>query len=44
MGIPQRVVISEKTLAQNSVELKERAKPAVKMIKIKDLIKILKNV
>ncbi|MCX6718471.1 MAG: His/Gly/Thr/Pro-type tRNA ligase C-terminal domain-containing protein [Candidatus Staskawiczbacteria bacterium] len=42
IGIPYRVVISEKTLAKNSVELKERSKSAVKLVKIKDLIKTLK--
>jgi hypothetical protein len=31
-------------LAQNSVEVKERSKTAAKIIKIKDLIKSLKNV
>ena len=44
IGIPQRIVVSEKTLSQNSVEVKERSKTAAKIIKIKDLIKSLKNV
>ena len=44
MGVPYRVVVSEKTLAKGSVELKERAKKSVKLIKIKQLVKILKNV
>jgi len=44
LGMPLRAVVSEKTLAQNSVEVKERSKTSAKMIKIKDLIKILKNV
>jgi prolyl-tRNA synthetase len=43
LGIPYRIVVSEKTLAKNSVELKERAKDSVKLIKVKELIKILKN-
>ena len=42
MGIPFRVVVSEKTLAKNSVELKERSKGAVKLVKIKQLSKSLK--
>jgi len=43
IGIPYRVVVSEKTLAKNSVELKERNKKEAKLIKIKQLIKCLKN-
>jgi len=42
LGMPYRVVVSEKTLAKGSVELKERSKPAVKLVKIKQLAKILK--
>jgi prolyl-tRNA synthetase len=42
IGIPFRVVVSEKTLAKNSVELKERSKSAAKLIKIKQLIKAIK--
>jgi prolyl-tRNA synthetase len=42
IGIPYRIVISEKTLAKKSVELKERNKTAVKMVSIKQLSKILK--
>ncbi len=42
IGIPFRVVVSEKTLAKNSVEVKERAKKSVKLVKTKDLIKLLK--
>lgn len=38
-GIPYRIVVSEKTLEKNSVELKERGKSAVKLVKIKDLLK-----
>jgi len=42
IGIPYRIVVSEKTLAKNSVELKERDKRTAKMVKIKQLIKVLK--
>jgi prolyl-tRNA synthetase len=42
IGIPYRVVVSEKTLLKNSVELKERSKNSVKLIKTKDLIKLFK--
>ncbi len=37
MGIPKRVVISEKTLAQNSVELSDRASGETQLVKIDDL-------
>jgi len=40
IGIPYRIVVSQKTLAKNSVELKERNKNAVKLLKIKDLKKL----
>jgi len=43
LGIPYRVVVSEKTLAKNSVELKERSKSAATLIKIKDLAKHVKK-
>lgn len=42
IGIPYRVVVSEKTLAKNSVEVKERNKNTAKLVKIKQVIKILK--
>jgi prolyl-tRNA synthetase len=42
IGIPYRIVVSEKTLAKNSVELKERSKTAVKLIKIKQLANEIK--
>jgi prolyl-tRNA synthetase len=42
MGLPFRIVVSEKTLKANSVEIKERNKTTAKLIKIKDLIKLLK--
>ncbi|MFH0803965.1 MAG: proline--tRNA ligase [Candidatus Tagabacteria bacterium] len=37
IGIPWRLVISEKTLKQDAVELKKRDEQKVKLIKIKDL-------
>lgn len=39
LGIPLRIVISERTLAEQSVELKERAKEEAVLVKIKDVIK-----
>ncbi len=39
LGIPLRVVVSEKTLEKNSVELKERAKDLMKLVKVKDILK-----
>jgi prolyl-tRNA synthetase len=51
IGIPYRIVVSEKTLAlgrsrtgeaKNSVELKERNKSTAKLVKIKQLEKLLK--
>ncbi len=44
MGTPLRVIVSEKTVAKNSVELKERNKSEAKIIKIKDLQKVINNV
>lgn len=41
IGIPYRLVVSEKTLKQQSVELKERGKKSVKLVKIKDLVNML---
>ena len=43
LGIPYRIVVSEKTLAKNSVELKERSKASAKLVKLKDLKKFIKN-
>jgi prolyl-tRNA synthetase len=37
-GIPYRVVVSEKTLATNSVEVKERGKEKIALVKIKSLV------
>lgn len=42
IGIPFRIVVSEKTLAKGSVEIKERAKGSAKLVKIKQLVKNLK--
>jgi prolyl-tRNA synthetase len=40
IGIPFRVVVSEKTLAKNSIELKERNKNNKSLVKIKDILKL----
>jgi len=42
IGIPYRVIISQKTLAKNSVEVKERNKSLAKIVKLKGLVKIIK--
>lgn len=42
IGIPYRVIVSERTIAKNSVELKERSKKDAKIIKIKELRNYLK--
>ena len=42
LGIPYRVVVSEKTLAKNSVEVKERGKAKIQLVKISQINKILK--
>ncbi|MEK7665135.1 MAG: His/Gly/Thr/Pro-type tRNA ligase C-terminal domain-containing protein, partial [Patescibacteria group bacterium] len=39
LGIPYRVVISEKTLAKNCVEVKERNKNQARLVKIGQFIK-----
>jgi len=41
IGIPYRVVISEKTLEKKSVEVKERAKPQVRLMTASACIKML---
>ncbi len=41
IGIPYRVVISEKTVAQNKVELKRRNSEEIKLVDKKELVKIL---
>jgi prolyl-tRNA synthetase len=42
IGIPYRVVVSARTLKENAVELKERSKNTVKLVKISQLFKFLK--
>lgn len=42
IGIPYRIIVSEKTLEKNSVELKERDKKAAKLVKIKQISKLIK--
>jgi len=42
IGVPWKIIISEKTLAKNSVEVKERNKSTAKLVKIKQLSKFLK--
>jgi len=42
MGIPTRVVVSQKTLAQESAELKDRKSGKVKLVKLKGLTKEFK--
>jgi prolyl-tRNA synthetase len=39
IGIPRRVVVSPKTLEQNSVELKKRNEPEAKLIPAKEILK-----
>lgn len=43
IGIPVRLVISEKTLVQNCVELKERAKDGAELIGLNDILISVKN-
>ncbi|HXK32378.1 MAG TPA: aminoacyl--tRNA ligase-related protein, partial [Candidatus Paceibacterota bacterium] len=43
IGLPLRIVVSERTLKLNSVELKFRDKKETKLMKIKDLGKFLNN-
>jgi prolyl-tRNA synthetase len=43
IGIPFRIIVSEKTVAKKSVEVKERNRKETKLVKIKQLIKILNN-
>jgi len=44
IGIPIRLVISEKTLKKNSIEVKKRREDKIKLIKITDLSKFLKKI
>lgn len=43
IGIPLRIVISEKSLKEKSVEVKERKKKVPKLVKIKNLLSFLKS-
>jgi len=43
LGIPYRVIISERTLKENAVEVKERGKEKAKLVKISQILKTLKN-
>ena len=38
IGIPMRIVLSERTLKENSVEIKERNSQEIKLIKINQLL------
>jgi prolyl-tRNA synthetase len=38
MGMPNRIVISEKTLANNQVEVSSRANGEVKMVKLEEVL------
>ncbi len=41
LGMPWRIVVSEKTLEQKGVELKKRSEPTSKIISVKELIALL---
>ena len=43
IGIPIRVVISERTLKKNSLEVKRRERKKVKLLKIKEIRKLLRE-
>lgn len=43
IGIPLRVVISEKTLAKDRVEIKKRGEDKAEMVEIKELIHLISN-
>jgi prolyl-tRNA synthetase len=43
IGLPHRIVISEKTLAQESVEWKERAGKEIKMVKLSNITTLMKK-
>ena len=43
IGIPYRIIISEKTLKQDKIELKKRSKDKIELITIKDLLNKLKT-
>jgi len=43
IGIPIRIVVSEKTLKEDSVEVKKRGEDKVELVKLKDITKFLEN-
>lgn len=43
IGIPLRIVISEKTLAKESVEIKQRNQKEFELVKIQDFVKAIKK-
>ena len=43
IGLPTRILVSEKTLKEDSVEIKDRSTGETKLVKIKDLTKILQK-
>lgn len=43
IGIPLRIVISEKTLKESAVEVKERGQEKIKLVKIKNLVDFLRK-
>jgi prolyl-tRNA synthetase len=43
IGIPIRLVVSEKTLAKDSIELKKRSEKEARFIKKKELLLFLKS-
>ena len=44
IGIPYRIIVSDKTLAKESVEVKERKNDKIQLIKIKDLTAWVKEI
>ena len=42
IGIPYRIIVSEKTLAQESVEVKKRSEKEAKLVKISEIVSALK--
>ncbi len=44
IGVPYRIVVSEKTLKKDSVEIKKRNQEKIKMVKIKDLSSFVKEI
>ncbi|MDD3032388.1 MAG: His/Gly/Thr/Pro-type tRNA ligase C-terminal domain-containing protein, partial [Candidatus Pacebacteria bacterium] len=43
MGIPLRVVVSEKTLKEGAVEIKKRSEETIEMVKINEINNFLKE-